>query len=184
MINAGVKALVDFGTNDMIPHFIYCDYVDAHNFGGSAPNLRRIILKKMREYGIQSLILTKITMKRSYLITKETSKKIAEGKLKKECYPQGSINDDLYSFINNLQNSNEVEYESVPSFLHLKLTKEELKLVEEKKEEHMMTYLLELNADVDVEEMKKSNSKDKYVHCTCHRKTFHLSLSKFHFKPF
>ena len=32
------------------------------------------------------------------------------------------------------------------------------------------------NADVDVEEMKQSDSKDKYVHSYCERKTVHLTL--------
>ena len=40
----------------------------------------------------------------------------------------------------------------------------------------MMSYLRIFNADVDVEEMKQSDSKDKYVHCICERKTVHLSL--------
>ena len=56
-----------------------------------------------------------------------------------------------------------------------KLTKEELKLVEEKNEEYMMTFLFG-NADVDVEEMKKSDSKDKYLHSGCLRGTAHLTL--------
>merc|ERR1711914_57323 len=98
-------------------------------------------------------------MERINLITKEKSKLAAEGKLKNdeewEDY-DGSINDDLDSFINNLQNSNEVEDEKVWSFFLPKLTKEELKLVEEKNEEHMMSYFFELvgkRADIDVKEM-------------------------------
>ena len=39
----------------------------------------------------------------------------------------------------------------------------------------MMNYVLKLNADVDVEEMKKSDSKDKYVKCICQRKTVYLT---------
>ena len=66
--------------------------------------------------------------------------------------------------------------ENVHSFFTPKLTKEELKLVAEKNREHMMTYFSELRADVDVEEMKKSDSKDKYVHTRCTRKTLHLHL--------
>merc|ERR1711917_168520 len=103
----------------------------------------------------------------------------AEGKLKNEpdwVDYEGSINDDLDSFINNLQNSNEIRDENVWSFFLPKLTKEELKLVEEKNPEHMMSYFDELNADVDVEEMKQSDSKDKYLHSYCRRKTFHLIL--------
>ena len=73
-------------------------------------------------------------MRRRNLITKEKSKQAAEGKLKND--PEwrryeGSINDDLDSFINNLQNSNEVEDEAVWTFFLPKLTKEELKLVKD-----------------------------------------------------
>ena len=173
IIDAGVKTMVDFGTNDMMPHFIFSHYESSYQ------NLTGIILEKMREYGIQSLIFTMMFMDRVELITKE---KVAEGKLEKMYYwgqfnsIKESINDDLDSFIINLQNSNVVEDEEVASFCTPKLSKEELKLVEEKNEEHMVTYLLGFNADVVVEEMKKTDSKDKYVHCYCRRKTVHLTL--------
>ena len=35
---------------------------------------------------------------------------------------------------------------------------------------------MEFDADVDVEEMKKSDSKDKYLHSWCQRKTVYLTL--------
>ena len=168
--------MVDFGANDMMPHFIYChSYLLYPVF----EKLKEIILKKMREYGIQSSILTMLRMERRNLITKEKSKQAAEGKLKNDREwkdYEGSINDDLDSFINNLQNSNEMGDEKVKSFFLPKLTKEELKLVEEKNEEHMMTYWFQIHADVDVEEMKKSDSKDKYLHSLCIRETVHLTL--------
>ena len=169
--------MVNFGANHMVPHFIYCigNYFDGEEF----KKLKEIILKKMQKYGMQASILTMLTMQRRNLITKEKSKLAAEGKLKNEPgwkYYEGSINDDLDLFIENLQNSNEAEEEEVYSFFLPKLTKEELKLVEEKNEEHMMSYWSEFDADVDVEEMKQSDSKDKYVHSWCKRKTGHLSL--------
>ena len=167
--------MVDFGANDMMPHFIYC----CGQFHYLFEKLKEIILKKMEEYGIQSSIITRLSMYRRNLITKEKSKQAAEGKLKNDREwkdYEGSINDDLDSFINNLQNSNEMEDEKVESFFLPKLTKEELKLVEEKNKEHMMNYVMKLNADVDVEEMKKSDSKDKYVHSWCVSQTVHLTL--------
>ena len=69
-----------------------------------------------------------------------------------------------------------MEDEYVRSFFLPKLTKEELKLVEEKNKEHMMTYSWELDADVNTEEMEKSDSKDKYIYSHCLRKTYHLTL--------
>ena len=169
----GVATMVEFGKNDMMPHFIYCygDYWLSHK------KLKEIILKKMRKYGIQSSVLTTLVMRREYLITKEKSKQAAEGKLKNEPdweYYEGSINDDLDSFVNNLHNSEKIDNEYVSSFLLPKLTKEELKLVEQKNNEHMKSYLF-TDPDVDVEEMKKSDSKDKYLHSSCRRITVYLS---------
>ena len=167
--------MVDFGKNDMMPHFIYCA---GSYFNEDFNKFKEIILKKMREYGIPSSILTTLRMDRKNLITKEKSKQAAEGKLKNErgwMYYKGSINDDLDSFVNNLQNSDEIDNEMVISFCTPKLTKEELKLVEQKNYEHMRTYFDDF-ADVDVEEMKKSDSKDKYVHSQCRRRTDYLNL--------
>ena len=81
-------------------------------------------------------------MDRINLITKEKSKEAAEGKLKNDPdlrFYEGSINDDLDSFVNNLQNSEGIDDEEVESFFTPKLTKEELKLVEQKNREHMET---------------------------------------------
>ena len=51
----------------------------------------------------------------------------------------------------------------------------ELKLVEVKDRKHMQTYLEYFKADVDIKEMKRSDSKDKYIHGRCVRKTFILT---------
>ena len=166
--------MVDFDKNDIMPHFIYCSGDHFKYYYEEFNKLEEIILKKMREYGIPSSILTTLSMFRRHLITKEKSKQAAEGKLKND--PDwkdydGSINDDLDSFIKNLQNSEEIKNEEVKSFFTPKLTKEELKLVEQEDYEHMMTYDLGSGANVDVEEMKKSDSKDKYLHSWCQRKT-------------
>ena len=62
IFDAVVETMVDFGKNDMMPHFIYCHtqffYPDAFE------KLKEIILKKMQEYGIQSSILTTLHMRR------------------------------------------------------------------------------------------------------------------------
>ena len=77
--------------------------------------------------------------------------------------------------MNNLQNSEKTYNEEVLSFFTPKLTKEELKLVERENQEHMETYIV-THPDVDIEEMKKPDSKDKYVHTKCIRSTKYLSL--------
>ena len=166
--------MIDSGAKDMMPHFIYCYY-----YFFAFEKLKEIILGKMQKYGIQASILTMLYMQRSRLITKEKSKQAAEGKLKNDPeweHYEGSIMDDLESFVNNLQITEETGNEEVKSFFTPKLSKKELKLVAQKNEEHMKTYFYLSGADVGDEEMKKSDSKDKYVQYTCHRKTVHLTL--------
>ena len=123
-----------------------------------------------------------LDMDRWKLVTQEKVKKAAEGKLKNDpdwAIFEASINDDLERFFNNLQNQKEVKYEDVFSFFTPKLTKEELKLVQEENVDHLKTYwdyLKGRNPDVDVDEMKKSNSKSKYIHVSCIRRTIPLTL--------
>ena len=99
---------------------------------------------------------------------------------------EGSINDDLERFFINLQNQKEVKEEDVFSFFTPKLTNEELKLVQEGNKEHLKSYAYYyidgLNPDVDVEEMKKSDSKSKYVHGYCERWTIPLTLETSQFE--
>ena len=183
IFDAAVKSIVDFGKDDLMPHFIYCGpfYFSIQE---RIEKLKEMILTKMRKYGIQSSILTMLHMRRKNLVTKEKVKKAAEGKLKNELYwedYEGSINDDLERFFINLQNRKELKYEKIFSFFTPKLTNEELKLVQEGNEEHLNTYLdymdqVVKNPDVDVEEMKKSDSKSKYVHGHCYRETTPLRL--------
>ena len=160
-----------------MPHFIYCGEDYFRN-----ENIKDFILTKMRKYGIQSSILTTLNMERWKLVTKEKVKKAAEGKLKNHAdwkYYKESINDDLERFFINLQNQKEVKCELVASFFTPKLTTEELKLVQDENQEHFKTYLKHYrgkNPDVDVEEMKKSDSKSKYVHGRCWRRTIPLRL--------
>ena len=124
-----------------------------------------------------------MNMLRSNLITKEKVKKAAEGKLKDDedwKHYKGSINDDLERFFINLQDENEIKEEGVSSFFAPKLTNEEMKLIKEGNKEHLTTYLdnriIGLNPDVDLEEMKKSNSKSKYLHVNVYRWTIPLTL--------
>ena len=179
IFDAGVKSISDFGKDDLM-HFIYCGYHYLRSV--RREKLKEIILTKMRKYGIESSILTMLYMVRWKLVTKEKVKKAAEGKLKNDAdwkYYKESINDDLERFFINLQNQKEVKYELVASFFTPKLTTEELKLLQEENQEHLKTYLKHYrgkNPDVDVEEMKKSDSKSKYVNGRCWRMTMLLTL--------
>ena len=121
-------------------------------------------------------------MRRWKLITKETVKKAYQGKLKNDedwKYFEGSIHDDLETFFDNLQDRKKIKNEFVWSFFTPKLTEEELKLVEERNEQHLSTYwhhFLGRNPDVDAEEMKKSDSPSKFVKAHCRRWTKTLTL--------
>ena len=210
--------MVSFGNDELKPHFIYC----GHYYQGMEKhleNFRKMFLKKMKKFGIQSSMLTIFRMFRLYLITEETAKAASEGKLygayewgvyEKE---QLSINDDLEMFLAKILNC-QYEYKprskgkrivqsKVYSFFTQKLTEEELKLVEVKNEDHLKTYkdyndgfnpdvsdemkksldkILDRGYNVSeedvMEEMKKSNSKSKYVHARCHRLTYSLTLRR------
>ena len=170
--------MVSFGNDELVPHFIYSGYY----YFGRSENFKKIFLTKMKEYGIKSSILTMLYMNRRNLITKETAKAASEGKLKNDedwKYEEVSINDDLEMFLTNLLNSKEIKEEVVRSFFTPQLTEEELKLVEVKDKEHLESYVdhyLGNNPDVNPVEMKKSDSKSKYVHGVCWRGTFPLTL--------
>ena len=89
-----------------------------------------------------------------------------------------SINDDLEDLITRLSQSEKIDVEDVYCFFTPKLTKEELKLVELKDEAHLLSYsnyshkfFRGGDPDVDPEEMKKSDSKDKFVYSSCWRRT-------------
>ena len=61
-----------------------------------------------------------------------------------------------------------------------------LKLVEERNGQHCSTYedhFHESNPDIDLEEMKKSDSASKYVHGPCIRQTFYWTLESVHKIP-
>ena len=176
IIDAGFKSMVSFGNDELVPHFIYCgEYLYVENM-----NFRKLFMEKMRKFGIQSSILTMLSMHRRNLITQEKANEASDGKLMHEWDKEFmSINDDLEMFFTNLLNSKEVKKEKVHSFFTPKLTKEELKLVQMKNEDHLETYLFHsagFNPDVNVKEMGKSDSKSKYVHGECVRKTYSLTL--------
>ena len=69
----------------------------------------------------------------------------------------------------------DIKEESVPSFFLPKLKEDELKLVEEKNKEYSSTFSFN-NFDVSEDEMKKSDSTDKYLQAQCHRWTMILNL--------
>ena len=184
IFDAGVSIISDNGDDDLIPHFIYCGM---HYFWEGEDQLRTTLLNKMKNSGIRTAILTMLNMWRRNLVTKETVQQAYDGKLKDEIgWKDGeSVHDDLEKFLTNLEN-NEIEDEWVNSFFTPKLTEEELKLVEERNEQHLVTYADHFhgkNPDVKLKEIKKSNSASKYVHGHCIRQTFYLTLESIQKRP-
>ena len=175
VIDTGVKSILDHGKDDFLPHFIYSgDYYRDYK----ELEFREMFLTKMKSYEIQTALLTQLAMWRCNLVTKETVKKAYKGTMKNHEnweYYEGSINDDLETFFINLQDQKSIKSEMVLSFFTPELTEEEMKLIEERNEEHLRSYLFhsefQKNPDVDVDEMKRSNSKSKFVHWRCYRKT-------------
>ena len=78
-------------------HVIYCGQYHAPSYV-----FEDICLEKMQKYGIQSSVLTRLSMVKEKLITKEKSKQAYKGELKYDedwKYFEGSINDDLETFV-------------------------------------------------------------------------------------
>ena len=137
----------------------------------------------MKKYGLRYAILTKLSMVRKKLVTKETVKKAYQGKMKHDkdwSYYEMSIHDNLEIYFITLQDRNRIKNEeSVACFFTPKLTEKELKLFEERNEQHLSTYfeyLLYGNTNVDAEELNKSDSRSKFVKGTCYRETIILKL--------
>ena len=172
-IDDGVNTISSFGNDALMPHFIFCVY-SVSVFA----KLEELILLALRKNGIRSAILTMLHMKWWKLISKEKSIAACEGKLVDDnnwFYFNGSINEDLESFLNNLYTKKDIEAEDILSFFLPKLTKIELKLVEEKDLNYFNPFSYGL-ADVEPEEMKKSDSKDKYLKGQCWRMTKLLNV--------
>ena len=60
--------------NELMPHFIYC----GNHYSGNKEvqlQLQDIFLEKMKKHGVQSSMLTLLSLSRSHLVTKEQVKK-------------------------------------------------------------------------------------------------------------
>ena len=179
VIDAGVQSILEFGEDGLFPHFIYCgDY-----YVGSQEAQNRfltVFLTKMKKIGIEFAVLTMLTMWRRKLVTKETVKLAYKGKLRADeewNKFERSINDDLETFFINLQNRKIIKSETVGSFFTPNLTEEEIKLVEGRNEQHLSTYLFYcagINPEVDIDELKRSDSRSIFVQVGCSRTTMPL----------
>ena len=109
IIDFGFKSMLDFGKDELEPHFIYAG---RYYLWSARSRLEKIFLTKMEHYKMQSAILTQLGMRRWKLVTKETVKKAYQEKLKNNKswkHLEGSIQDDLETFFTNLQDGKKIK---------------------------------------------------------------------------
>ena len=91
-----------------------------------------------------------------------------------------SGDDDIEEFFDNLQNAKVCD-EQVLSYYLPKLTNKELKSIEGKDKMLLKTFSFhfrdDMNVDIDEAEMKKSESKSKFVRGCCLRETISLKIN-------
>ena len=176
MFEDGVKSLNDFGNDSLVPHFIFCTDVESYEY--RVDYFAFFVLAMLKKYKIPSLIFTCLSMRRKNLITKEELEQAYTGSLKSVegwKYEKLSINDDLESFVTDLiQNQDLSESQISNSFFTPKLSQEELDLIEQGNIDYLSSFHdfdEGFDPDVDPEKMLKSDSKNKYLHNNCLRKT-------------
>ena len=113
----------------------------------------------MKKFKIKSVIMTRIGMTRSYLITKERMEKYCKGEFGQR---GDSVNDDLESLFEDIRLGKEPDDRLVLTYFLPKLTKEEMKLVEREDTSYLQTFTSR-DPDVSEAEMMLSESDSKYV---------------------
>ena len=126
-------------------------------------------------------LLTMLSMWRMQLITKEKMESFCKGELKYGgSNDEKSGDDDIEEFFENLQNAKVCD-EQVLSYYLPKLTNKELKSIEGKDKMLLKTFSFhfrdDMNVDIDEAEMKKSESKSKFVRGCCLRETISLKIN-------
>ena len=174
-----------------MPHFIYCG-IDSTQVP-KLEELEDILLAKMKINGIESSMITTLHMERLSVVTKETNIQAYEGKLN-DGYHVGwddyteSVNDDLETFFYKClnqeddQEKGDEDEDEVWSFFLPKLTEKEFKLLKNRDQEYLKTFYFyrpEEYEDQLIEDLaliEISDSKEKYSHGQCYRRTAFLTL--------
>ena len=198
IIDSAIKKSAEYKTKRLNTHLIFA--------GVSFARFEPEIAYAMKIYKIRSISVTKLEYVRQHLITKEVMETISKGEYYNSEYIGGdmftnkSVNDDLESLYKNIKfqsfrkactNRYGHQY-LVQSYFLPKLTKKELKLVEVKDKDYMMTFRNtsrdpenwypmnqmwnDDNPDVAEAEMKLSKSKSKFALVECTRWTFIINM--------
>ena len=145
-------------------HIIYAGDYYAFSY---SDKLRLIILKEMKKYNFKSVMLTRLTLWRFKLISKD---KVIDYCLGKDEHHKESVNDDLNSFFDYLRLDKTPQSLAHTYFLP-KLIDEEMNLIGEKDPIFFRTFMYGYHVDVDEAEMKLSESNSKFVRATGGRLT-------------
>ena len=174
-------------------HFVYA----GQYYFYSEPTLASILSARIRKFKSDKIksgktiyfdhftltppLLTMLSMWRIQLITKEKMESFCKGELKYgDGHDEKSGDDDIEAFLNNLQNGKACD-ERILSYFLPKLTNKEVKLIEVNDKMLLETFSShfrnDLNVDIDKAEMKKSESKSKFVRGCCLRETVSLTIN-------
>ena len=163
----------------MEPHFIYAGgyRLYLHFYVDPEHRRRSFFRELMKKYQIKTVMMSIIYMKKNRLITKE--KMISYCKGENEIH-QMSINDDLEAMFEDLKLGERPSYSNQTYFLP-KLTEHEMALAETADKNYFQTFYDGVygakNPDVNEDEMRMSESKSKFIHGDCQRKTYRIGIN-------
>ena len=154
-------------TKELKPHFVYAGYY----YWYPEERLRSFILEGMKKYKIKTAMVTIIHMRRYRLITIEHMENYCKGKKDEK----NSVNDDLESFFEDLQNG-KIPDNKVGTYFLPKLPRKELELVKRKDPSYFENFWISY-PDVKAAEMRLSESDSKFGQGFSWRRTFTIDNS-------
>ena len=167
IIDSALLKISESEANELKTHFVYAGWYYCHRSSKRYRIHRSFILKGMKKYKINSVMVTMMEMMRWNLITKEEMENYCKGKW----HVKDSVNDDLEILLEDLQLGKKPDEVASTYFLP-KLMEKELKLVERKDPSYLENFVNGLYADVTEAEMKLSESKSKFARGECYRQSF------------
>ena len=163
IIDKAIKKITGNEIKTLQMHFVFASYY----YSSNPFRLRSIIPKAMNKYSLKSVMVTTFYMRREFLITNEKKEEYCLGNISSL---QESINDDLESFFQDLENGHKPR-DDVYLYYLPKLSGEEMQLAE-RKDPNFNETLWVPEKNVGEAEMRRSESSSKFVKGWCNRKTF------------
>ena len=189
------KKLVEYRADGYEPHFVYASEwykyrnLDIDHYYGLSNDTGSSFRGLMEKYQFKSVMATTLFMQQINLITKERMKSYCfeeDPRLKK------SVNDDLEKLFEDLKfgkipvyflDRTFVFHDRVDTYFLPQLTENEMTLIEQKDHSYFQCFYNGVfgekkNPDVNVEEMKMSDSRSKFNFTECRRTTYRIDLDK------